>query len=58
VALKARRSPFTVTLRRRAPRVKVAALDAGGRVLSNGQSKVRRLRKGKRGVGSGGGVGT
>jgi subtilisin family serine protease len=58
VALKARRSPFTVTLRRRAPRVKVAALDAGGRVLSSGQSKVRRLRKGKRGVGSGGGVGT
>jgi subtilisin family serine protease len=57
-ALRARPSPFTVTLRRRGARVEVAAIDAGGRVLTSGRHKVIALRKGKGGVGSGGGVGT
>jgi hypothetical protein len=52
------RSPFTVTLRRRGARVRIAALDASGRTLASTEQKVRRLRKGKRGVGSGGRVGT
>jgi subtilisin family serine protease len=57
-SLKARRSPFTVTLRRRGARVRVAALNATGRTLARAQRKVARLRKGKRGVGRGGGIST
>jgi len=56
--LKTRQSSFTVTLRRRGARVRVAALDATGRVLTSAQRKVTKLREGKRGVGSGGGVRT
>ena len=56
-SLEARPSPFTVTLRRRGARVRVAALDANGRALADAQRAVTLLRKGKRGVGTGGGVG-
>ena len=58
VQLKGHPASFTVNLRRRGARVKVAAVDASGRVLTKAQRKVTKLRKGKRGVGSGGGVGT
>jgi subtilisin family serine protease len=54
--LRTRPSPFTVTLRRRGARVRIAALGANGRPLATAQSKVNRLRKGKRGVGRGGSV--
>jgi subtilisin family serine protease len=57
VQLNARPTPFTVTLRRRGARVTVAALDAGGRVVAVGRRPVTRLRMGKGGVGTGGGVG-
>ena len=57
-ALEARPSPFTVTLRRRGPRVTVAALDAAGRALTRDERTVIGLPEGKRGVGTGGGVGT
>jgi subtilisin family serine protease len=56
--VKAGRSPFTVTLRGSAPRVTVAALSADGRTLTTASGKVSQLRKGKRGVGTGGGIGT
>ena len=58
VQLDARPSPFTVTLRRRGAGVKVAAVDATGRVLASSRRKVTRLREGKRQAGTGGGVGT
>jgi subtilisin family serine protease len=58
VQLKGHPSSFTVNLRRRGARVKIAALDASGRVLTKAQAKVTKLRKGKRGVGTGGGVRT
>jgi subtilisin family serine protease len=58
VQLTPRRSPFTVTLRRRGARVRIAALDASGRPLASAKQKVSKLRKGKRGVGRGGRVGT
>jgi subtilisin family serine protease len=57
-SLHARPSPFTVTLRHRGARVRVAALNATGQPLARAQHKVTRLRKGKRGVGRGGGVRT
>jgi subtilisin family serine protease len=52
-------SPFTVRLRGRpGRRLRVDALDAGGRVIASGTRKVRGVRKGKRGVRRGSGVGT
>jgi hypothetical protein len=56
-------SPFTltVTLRRGAripKRVRVQALDAAGRPLTEGARVIVRQGKGKGGVGSGPGVGT
>jgi subtilisin family serine protease len=52
-------SPFTVRLRGRAGRkLRVDALDGGGKVIASGTSKVRGVRKGKRGVRRGSGVGT
>jgi subtilisin family serine protease len=56
--LAARPSPFTVTLRRRAARVTVEALDASGRRLASAHKRVIRQRAGKRGVGRGSGVST
>ena len=56
--LKARGRLFTVTVRRRGSRARVQALDSAGRRVASGQRKVSRLRKGKRDVGTGGGVGT
>jgi hypothetical protein len=58
VVLTARRSPFSLTVRRRGARVRIGALDASGRDLTHATRKVVLLRKGKRGVGTGGGVGT
>jgi subtilisin family serine protease len=52
----ARRTIFTVTVRRAGRRVQVSALDAGGRTLAGAQRSVTQLRKGKRGVGTGRGV--
>jgi subtilisin family serine protease len=57
VQLNARPAPFTVTLRRRGTRVTVAALDKSGRAVAVAQGRVSGLRKGKGGVGTGGGVG-
>ena len=57
-ALAARRSPFTLTLRRAARRVSVEALDASGKVLTRAQKKVTGLKAGKRGVSTGRGIGT
>jgi subtilisin family serine protease len=52
-------SPFTVRLRGRAGRkLRVDALDSGGKVIASGSKAVRGLRKGKRGVRRGSGVGT
>jgi subtilisin family serine protease len=56
--LRARRSPFTINLRRGGTRVRVAALDANAHAIASAQRKVTRLRKGKRSVGTGGSVGT
>jgi subtilisin family serine protease len=55
--LAARPSPFTVTLRRGGRRVSVRAVDASGRTLTAARGRIVKLRKGKRGVGSGSGVG-
>jgi len=55
--LTARRSPFKITVRRPGASVRITALDAAGRPLTAAQRKVTKLRRGKRGVGSGGGVG-
>ena len=52
-------SPFTVRLRGRAGRkLRVDALDSGGKVIASGSKAVRGVRKGKRGVRRGSGVGT
>ena len=52
-------SPFTVRLRGRAGRkLRVDALDAGGKMIASGTRAVRGVRKGKRGVRRGSGVGT
>jgi subtilisin family serine protease len=57
--LAARPSPFTVTVRRRSGRrVGIRAVDASGRTLTSARGRVAKLRKGKRGVKSGSGVGT
>ena len=56
--LVARRALFRVTVRRRGARVRVQALDAAGRPVAGAERAVDRLRKGKRDVGTGGGVGT
>jgi subtilisin family serine protease len=54
-----RSSPFTVRLRGRAGRkLRVDALDPGGKVIASGSKAVRGVRKGKRGVRRGSGVGT
>jgi subtilisin family serine protease len=55
--LTARRSPFRISVRRPGASVRITALDASGRPLTATRGKVTRLRRGKRGVGSGGGVG-
>ena len=56
--LTARRRLFRVTVRRPGARVGVQALDAAGRPVAAAERAVTRLRKGKRDVGTGGGVGT
>jgi subtilisin family serine protease len=57
--LGARPSPFTVTVRRRSGRrVRIRAVDASGRTLTSARGRVVKLRKGKRGVKTGSGVGT
>jgi subtilisin family serine protease len=57
--LRMRRSPFTVRLRGRAGRrLRVDALDSRGRVISSGSRAIRKVRRGKRGVRRGSGVGT
>jgi subtilisin family serine protease len=56
--LRMRSSPFTVRLRGRpGRRLRVDALDSRGKVLSSGTRTVRGVRKGKRGVRRGSGVG-
>jgi subtilisin family serine protease len=57
VQMAARKSPFTLTLRRTGARVKIEALDGAGKPLASAQRAVVGLRKGKRGVGRGTGVG-
>jgi hypothetical protein len=54
----ARASPFTVTVRRHARRVRVVALSSAGRVLARAQAPVRAVRSGKRGTAGGKRVGT
>jgi subtilisin family serine protease len=57
--LRMRSSPFTVRLRGRPGRkLRVDALDPHGGVISSGTKAVRSVRKGKRGVRRGSGVGT
>ena len=52
-------SPFTVRLRGRSGRkLRVDALDAGGKVVASGTQTVRGVRKGKRDVRRGSGVGS
>jgi subtilisin family serine protease len=52
-------SPFTVRLRGRAGRkLRVDALDSRGGVIASGSSVVRGVRKGKRGIRRGSGVGS
>jgi subtilisin family serine protease len=52
-------SPFTTRLRGRSGRrLRVDALDPGGKVIASGTRKVRGVRKGKRGVRRGSGVGS
>ncbi len=56
--LAARPSPFTLTLPRRAPAIRIQALGAGGRPLGSASRRVARLRAGTRGVSGGHGVRT
>jgi subtilisin family serine protease len=56
--VKARKATFTVTIRRRARRAQIDALDASGRPLATVKQTVRPLKAGKRGVKTGRGVGT
>jgi subtilisin family serine protease len=57
--LRMRSSPFTVRLRGRAGRrLRADALDSRGGVIASGTRAVRGVRRGKRGVRRGGGVGT
>jgi subtilisin family serine protease len=56
--LAARASPFTVTVRRRARRVRIVALSAAGRILAAAKVPVRAVRPGKRGTSGGRRVGT
>jgi subtilisin family serine protease len=57
--LRMRSSPFTVRLRGRAGRkLRVDALDPQGHVIASGTRAVRGVRKGKRGVRRGSGVGS
>jgi subtilisin family serine protease len=58
VALAARRPQFQVTIRSRGAKVRVSALNAAGKAIARANRKVTRLRTGKRGVGSGGGIRT
>jgi thermitase len=59
VATLAARGPqVSVTVRRNGKRVRVEALNAAGAALAAGQRTVTAVRSGKRGVGSGGGIGT
>ena len=52
-------SPFTVRLRNRAGRkLRVDAIDSGGGVVASGTRAVSKVRKGKRGVRRGSGVGS
>ena len=57
VGLAARRSPFEVTIRRPGRQVQVSALNAAGTPVASAQRTIKRLRKGKGGVGRGGGIG-
>jgi glycine betaine/choline ABC-type transport system substrate-binding protein len=57
VGLASRRTPFKVTIPRAGGRVRVSALNGAGKPVASAQRKVQRLRKGKGGVGTGGGVG-
>jgi subtilisin family serine protease len=57
-SLAARRSTFSVTIRRSARKVTVEALDASGRRLTLGRKQVAKLKAGKRGVSTGRGIGT
>jgi hypothetical protein len=56
--LAARGTMFTVTVRRRSRRTQIDALDASGRRLATVKGAVKPLRKGKRGVNTGRGIGT
>jgi subtilisin family serine protease len=56
--VQARRTQFTVKIRRAASRVRVDALDASGAVVASANRAVKALRAGKRQVGTGGRVGT
>jgi subtilisin family serine protease len=56
--LKARGSPFVVRIRgHRAKTLRVDALGAHGKVLAHATHRVRAVRRGKQGVGKGGGLG-
>jgi subtilisin family serine protease len=57
VGLEARRIPFDVTIRKPGRRVRVVALNAAGAPVASAQRTIRKLRKGKGGVGTGGGIG-
>jgi subtilisin family serine protease len=56
--MRARRTQFTVTVGRAGKRVRVDALNASGRVVAHATRRVTAPRKGKRDVGTGGGVRT
>jgi hypothetical protein len=56
--LRAGRSPFSVTLRKRGRVVRIDALNAAGQALASAQRRVVKLRAGKRGVKGGRNIGT
>jgi subtilisin family serine protease len=57
-SLKSRGSPFTIRIRgRRAKTLRVDALDRRGKSLAHATHRVSKVRRGKHGVGNGGGLG-
>jgi subtilisin family serine protease len=56
--LRAGRSPFSITLRKRGKVARIDALNASGQVLATTQRRVAKLRVGKRGVRGGRSIGT
>ena len=50
-SLRAGRSPFSVTLRKKGRVARIDALNAAGQALASAQRRIGKLKAGKRGVG-------